>query len=46
MERSLVWNNKGNATVDQVIFLGSKGQNVTGLSMGGLCGENRQIDDC
>jgi len=39
MERSLAWNNKGNATVDQVIFLQSKGQNVTGLSMGGLRGE-------
>jgi len=39
MERSLAWNNKGNATVDQVIFLRSKGQNVTGLSMGGLRGE-------
>jgi len=39
MERSLAWNNKGKATVDQVIFLRSKGQNVTGLSMGGLHGE-------
>jgi len=45
MERSLAWNNKGNATVDQVIFLRSKGQNVTGLSMGGLRGEkNCQFD--
>jgi len=44
MERSLVWNNKGNATVDQVIFLRSKGQNVTGLLIGGLRGENRQFD--
>jgi len=35
MERSLAWNNKGNATVDQIIFLRSKGQNVTGLLMGG-----------
>ena len=44
MKRSLAWNNKGNATVDQVILLRSKGQNVTGLSMGGLRGENRRID--
>jgi len=44
MERTLVWNNKGNATVDQVIFLRLKGQNFTGLLMGGLYGENRQID--
>jgi len=39
IERSLAWNNKGNATVDQVIFLRSKGQNFTGLLMGGLHGE-------
>ena len=44
MERSLAWNNKGNAAVDQVIFLRSKGQNVTGLLMGGLRDENRRID--
>jgi len=45
MERSLAWNNKGNATMDQVIFLRSKGQNVTGLLMGGLYSENRRIND-
>ena len=39
MERSLAWNNKGNVTVDQVIFLQSKGQIVTGLLMVGLRGE-------
>ena len=44
MERSLTWNNKGNATVDQVIFLQLKGQNVTRLLTGGLYGENRRID--
>jgi len=43
MKRSLAWNNKGNATVDQVILLQSKGQNVTGLLMGGLRGENRRM---
>jgi len=45
IERSLAWNNKGNATVDQVIFLRSKGQNVTRLLMRGLRSENRQIDN-
>jgi len=44
MERSLAWNNKGKATVDQVIFLRLKGQNVTGLLIGGLRGENRWFD--
>jgi len=39
IERSLAWNNKGNATMDQVIFLRSKGQNVNGLLMEGLRGE-------
>jgi len=44
MERSLAWNNKENVIVDQVIFLRLKGQNVTGLLMGGLRSENRRID--
>jgi len=31
--------------VYQVVFLRSKGQNVTGLLIEGLRGENRRIDD-